>query len=176
MFAALCFVATAPVAFLAFADTYPALLIGGILLGMTGASFAIGVPFVNAWFPPQQRGSALGLYGMGNIGTAVSGFASPWFADSLGRPWAFLLVAVALALVGLAFLVLEWEAPGRQAATEPFSARFRAALRLPVARDLSVLYAISFGGFVAFGVYVPTFLKTVYGLSTPTRPPGRPGS
>ena len=44
--------------------------------------------------------------------------------------------------------------------------RFRAAARLPIARDLAVLYAITFGGFVAFGVYLPTFLKTVYGLET----------
>jgi NNP family nitrate/nitrite transporter-like MFS transporter len=45
-------------------------------------------------------------------------------------------------------------------------ARFMAATRLPIARDLAVVYAITFGGFVAFGVYLPTFLKTVYGLET----------
>jgi MFS transporter, NNP family, nitrate/nitrite transporter len=166
VFAALSFAVIAPVLFLAFATAYPALLAGGLLLGLGGASFAVGVPFVNAWFPPERRGFALGVYGMGNIGTAISGFVTPRVASSLGRPWAFLIVAIALAAVGLAFLVLGRDAPNRPRATEPFLARFMAAARLPIARDLAVLYAITFGGFVAFGVYLPTFLKTVYGLET----------
>jgi MFS transporter, NNP family, nitrate/nitrite transporter len=166
VFAALSFVVIAPVLFLAFATSYPALLLGGLLLGLGGASFAVGVPFVNAWFPPERRGVALGVYGIGNIGTAISGFVTPRVASSLGRTWAFLIVAVALAAVGLAFLILGRDAPNRPRATEPFMTRFRAAARLPIARDLAVIYAITFGGFVAFGVYLPTFLKTVYGLET----------
>jgi len=164
VFALLSFVAIAPVLFLAFATAYPALLAGGLVLGLAGASFAVGVPFVSAWYPPERRGFALGVYGMGNIGAAISGFLTPRIANSLGRPWPFLIVAVGLAAVGLAFLLVGRDAPGRPRATEPFMARFAAALRLPVARDLAVLYAITFGGFVAFGVYLPTFLKTVYRL------------
>src|SRR5690606_15085566 len=61
-----------PVAGLALADSYNQLLLAGLFLGISGASFAIGVPFVNAWFPPRKRGLALGLYSMGNAGTAVS--------------------------------------------------------------------------------------------------------
>jgi NNP family nitrate/nitrite transporter-like MFS transporter len=166
VFALLSFAVIVPVVFLAFATSYPALLAGGLLLGLGGASFAVGVPFVNAWFPPERRGFALGVYGMGNIGTAISGFATPRVADALGRPWPFLIVAVALAAVGLAFLLAGRDAPGRPRATEPFTARFLAATRLPIARDLALLYAITFGGFVAFGVYLPTFLKTVYRLDT----------
>src|SRR5215213_1058129 len=78
----------APVLFLAFAAAYPVLLVGGLFLGLGGASFAAGVPFVNAWFRPERRGFALGVYGMGNIGTAISGFVSPRVASSMGRPWA----------------------------------------------------------------------------------------
>ncbi|MFL6249177.1 MAG: MFS transporter, partial [Actinomycetes bacterium] len=166
VFAALSFVVIVPVLFLAFATAYPALLLGGFFLGLGGASFAVGVPFVNAWFPPERRGFALGVYGMGNIGTAISGFVSPRVANSMGRPWAFLIVAVLLAVVGLAFLVLGRDAPDRPQATEPFMTRFRAAARLRIARDLAVVYAITFGGFVAFGVYLPTVLKTVSGLET----------
>ena len=166
VFAALSFAVIAPVLFLAFATAYPALLLGGLFLGLGGASFAVGVPFVSAWFPPERRGFALGVYGMGNIGTAISGFVSPRVANSWGRPWAFLIVAALLAVTGVAFLVLGRDAPNRPQATEPFMTRFRAAARLPIARDLAVIYAITFGGFVAFGVYLPTFLKTLYGLET----------
>jgi NNP family nitrate/nitrite transporter-like MFS transporter len=166
VFALLSFVTIAPVLFLAFATAYPALLLGGLVLGLGGASFAVGVPFVNAWFPPERRGFALGVYGMGNIGTAVSGFLTPRIANSMGRPWAFLIVAVALGVVGLLFLLVGRDAPGRATATEPFMTRFRAAMGLRLTRDLALLYAITFGGFVAFGVYLPTFLKAVYGLET----------
>ena len=55
------------------------------MLGLGGASFAVGVPFVSAWFPPERRGFALGIYGMGNIGTAISGFVSPT-GGQLARP------------------------------------------------------------------------------------------
>src|SRR5512144_783511 len=56
MFALVSYVAIAPVAFLAFADTYLALLAGGFVLGIAGASFAVGVPYVNGFFPPAPRG------------------------------------------------------------------------------------------------------------------------
>ena len=131
VFALLSFVTIVPVLFLAFASSYPALLLGGLVLGLGGASFAVGVPFVSAWFPPERRGFALGVYGMGNIGSAISGFLTPRIASSVGRPWAFLIVAVALAAVGLAFLVAGRDAPNRPRATQPFMSRFLAATRLP---------------------------------------------
>jgi NNP family nitrate/nitrite transporter-like MFS transporter len=157
----------APVLFLAFSESYPALLAGGFLLGITGATFAIGVPFVNAWFPPERRGLALGIFGMGNIGTAISGFATPGIADEFGRPAAFITVAVALAIIAFLFAVFGRDAPGsRNAAAEPFLSRLATAARLRITRELAVIYSITFGGLVAFGVYLPLYLKKVYELST----------
>ncbi|KWW97668.1 MFS transporter [Carbonactinospora thermoautotrophica] len=166
MFAAVSFLGVIPVVFLAFATDYWALLAGGLALGVTGASFAIGIPFVNAWYPPGQRGLALGIFGMGNIGTAVAGFVAPPIAERWGRPAAFLTVAAALTLIGLAFLLLGRDASGTPAVAEPFGARFAAAARLRATWELAALYALTFGGFVAFGVYLPTYLKTSYELST----------
>ena len=166
VFVAVTYAVIAPVLFLAVAGSYPALLAGGLALGLGGASFAVGVPYVTPWVRPERRGLALGVYGAGNIGTAVSGFVSPSIAANLGRPWAFVAVAIALGAVGTVFLLLGREAPGRTPATEPFGVRFSRALRLPVARDLAVLYAITFGGFVAFGAYLPTYLAAAYGLET----------
>ncbi|MFI6596622.1 MFS transporter [Nonomuraea sp. NPDC050536] len=156
-----------PVLFLAFADSYPTLLAGGIVLGITGATFAIGVPFVNGWFPPERRGLALGVFGMGNIGTAISGFATPWLAAQWGRGTPFFAVAVALAATGVVFLLVGRNAPGTAPATEPFLTRFMRAARLRVTRELAAMYALTFGGFVAFGVYLPLYLKAVYGLTVP---------
>lgn len=164
VFAALSFVAIVPVLLLAAATSYVALLAGGLLLGVAGASFAVGVPFVNAWFPPERRGLALGIYGMGNIGTAVSAYVSPRLWTGAGRPAPYLLVAVVLAVTGAAFLLFGRNAPAWVPATGSTWHRFRGALRLRVTLELSTLYAITFGGFVAFGVYLPTYLRTAYRL------------
>lgn len=155
-----------PVVFLAFGGSYPALLAGGLALGITGATFAIGVPYVNAWYPPERRGLALGIFGMGNIGTAISGFATPWLAEEFGPAVPFFAVAAALVIVGLAFLVVGRDAPGMRRASEPFLTRFAAAARLRITRELAAMYALTFGGFVAFGVYLPLYLKEVYALTT----------
>ena len=165
VFAALSAVSIVPVLFLAVFDSYPALLLGGLVLGLAGTSFAVGVPFVNAWFPAHQRGFALGVYGVGNAGTAVSSFFTPriWAAQGPAAP--FLLVAGLLALTALAFVVFGRNSPSWRAATDPFWPRFRRALGLRLSIDLAVLYAITFGGFVAFGVYLPTFLRDVYELT-----------
>ncbi|TXK41083.1 MFS transporter [Nonomuraea sp. C10] len=154
-----------PVVFLAFVETYSLLLVGGLLLGLTGATFAIGVPFVNAWFPPERRGLALGVFGMGNIGTAISGFATPWLADEFGRRAPFYVVAAALAVTGVVFLLAGRDAPGVKPAAEPFLKRFTAAARMRVTVELAGMYALTFGGFVAFGVYLPLYLQSVYGLT-----------
>ena len=164
MFTAVTALTIAPVLFLATTTAYPALLVGGLLLGLGGASFAVGIPFVNAWTPPARRGLALGIYGAGNVGTAVSGFLSPSIADAMGRPAAFLVVAVALAVTAGVFFLFGRDAPGRVPSTGSMTARFMSAVRLPIARDLALLYAVTFGGFVAFGAYLPTFLVDAYGL------------
>ena len=165
MFTAVSALTIAPVLFLSVAGAYPALLAGGLVLGLGGASFAIGIPFVNAWVAPARRGLALGVYGAGNVGTAVSGFLSPPIAERLGLPAAYLAVAAALALTAVGFALLGRDAPDRPAAAGSMTAHFVGAVRLPLARDLALLYAVTFGGFVAFGAYLPTFLTEAYDLA-----------
>ncbi len=67
-----------PVLFVGFIGqyNYTTLIIGGFFLGVAGTSFAVGVPYVNRWFPKESRGSAIGVYGMGMIGTAISAFTT----------------------------------------------------------------------------------------------------
>lgn len=165
VFAGLCFISILPVAFLAFSESYPALIAGGFVLGIAGTSFAVGVPFVNAWFPPARRGFALGVYGMGNIGSAIAGFVAPRVADNMSREWAFAMPAIALAVMGLLFLIAGRDAPGWSPNPVPFAKRFGTAARLRISTDLAVVYAITFGGFVAFGAYLPTYLVEVYDLT-----------
>lgn len=166
MFTGLSLVIVVPLLFLAAFETYPALLAGGFVLGLSGASFAIGIPFVNRWYPPERRGFALGIYGVGNVGTAIAGFTSPPLAEAFSRRAPFLLVAVVMLVTAAVFFLFGRDAPGRSVASTPFVQRILDALRLRITADLAALYAITFGGFVAFGVYLPTYLTQVYDLET----------
>ncbi len=145
--------------------SYVALLIGGFFLGISGTSFAVGVPFVNAWFPPERRGLAVGIFGAGMGGTAISALTTVKLYTNVGDSAPFLFAATGLALFALvAWFFLE-DAPGRQAPTTSLMARLQANARLPIAWQASILYGVAFGGYVAFSVYLPAYLKTAYELS-----------
>src|SRR5690625_2833986 len=154
-----------PVLLVGFAATsYTMLLVGGFLLGLGGTAFAVGVPFMNSWYPPQRRGLALGIFGMGTAGTAVAAFSTVAIIDALSRPAPFVLVAVVLAVYAVIAWALLRDAPGRVPATGSMLARTWNTLKMPVTLQLSLIYALSFGGFVAFSVYLPTYLVNDYGL------------
>jgi NNP family nitrate/nitrite transporter-like MFS transporter len=155
-----------PVLYIGLAGQYslPGLLVGGLFLGIGGTAFAIGVPLVNAWFPPERRGFAIGVFGAGMGGTAISALTTVKLVDGMGDKAPFLITAAALASYAvLAHLMLR-DAPGRVVPTTSVTSRLVAAARLPIAWQACILYAIAFGGYVAFSVYLPAYLKTAYGL------------
>jgi MFS transporter, NNP family, nitrate/nitrite transporter len=146
-------------------DSLAALLIGGFFLGIGGTSFAVGVPFVNAWFPPERRGTAVGIFGAGMGGTAISALTTVKLVDAYGAATPFVLTAIMLAgYAAVSYLVMR-DAPNRQVPSAPLAARLAATLRLRITWQASALYAVAFGGYVAFSVYLPSYLKTAYGLT-----------
>ncbi|QIK68626.1 NarK/NasA family nitrate transporter [Nocardioides sp. HDW12B] len=158
---------TVPILFLAFfaLDSYALVLVGGFFLGIGGTAFAVGVPFVNAWFPPERRGLAVGIFGAGMGGTAVSALTTVRLFTDAGEKAPFLITAVALAVYAVvAWLVLR-DAPGRSVPTTSLAARLSANARLPITWQACLLYAVAFGGYVAFSVYLPSYLKTDYDLT-----------
>jgi MFS transporter, NNP family, nitrate/nitrite transporter len=154
-----------PVLTLTMVDSYAALIITGFFLGIGGTAFAVGVPLVSGWYPPARKGFALGVFGIGMGGTAIANFTTVRLADAYGDSTPFLLVAAML--VGyavLAFLLLR-DAPDRQRPAGSAWARTLDVSRLAVTWQLCFLYAVGFGGFVAFSVYLPAYLRTAYGLA-----------
>ncbi|MGH3472602.1 MAG: nitrate/nitrite transporter [Nocardioidaceae bacterium] len=164
MFPAVSALTVIPVLFIGLAGhSFVAVLVGGFFLGIGGTAFAVGVPLVNSWFEPGRRGLAIGVFGAGTIGTAISAFTTVQLADAWGREVPFIVVAVLLAAYAIVSRsVLRDRAS--QAATGGFLDRTWTTLRRPVTLQLSLLYAVSFGGFVAFSVYLPTYLTNAYGL------------
>ena len=141
------------------------LLVGGFFLGIGGTSFAVGVPFVNAWFPPQRRGLAIGIFGMGMGGTAISALTTVKLVAAHGTAAPFVVTAAVLAAYAVLAALLLRDAPGRAIPSQPLSRRLDSTLRLRVTWQAAILYAVLFGGYVAFSVYLPAYLKTAYGLT-----------
>lgn len=156
-----------PVLFVGFVgdESYAMLLLGGFFLGLGGTTFAVGVPLVNAWFPPAKRGTALGIFGVGTGGTAISAFTTVGLKDTFGLGLPFALVAVLLAVYAVVSYALLQVPPGRLAVTGSAVRRAWETFKMPVTLQLSFLYAVGFGGFVAFSVYLPTYLRTAFDLT-----------
>jgi len=156
-----------PVLFLAFfaLDSYGLILLGGFFLGIGGTAFAVGVPFVNAWFPPEKRGLAIGIFGVGMGGTAISALTTVKLYTNVGEKAPFVISAVVLAVYAVVSWVLLRDAPGRVVPTTPLVPRLVANSKLSITWQASILYAVAFGGYVAFSVYLPAYLKTAHGLT-----------
>jgi NNP family nitrate/nitrite transporter-like MFS transporter len=167
MLALLSFASVVPVLLVAFAGnrgSYALLLAFGFLLGIAGTTFAVGIPFVNAWYEPARRGFATGAFGGGMGGTALSSFFTPRFVSWFGYTAAHVIIAVALAATGFLVLSAMHDSPLWRPNTDSIVPRLVAAIKLPVTWQMSFLYAVTFGGFVAFSTYLPTYLKDVYGF------------
>jgi MFS transporter, NNP family, nitrate/nitrite transporter len=167
MFPVVSAVTIVPVLFIGlFAQTsFPAMLAGGFFLGIAGTAFAVGVPFVNAWFPPERRGLAIGVFGTGMGGTAISALTTVRLYTGAGTTAPFLIAAVALAAYASAAWLVLRDAPGRVPPAGSLGSRLSASARMPITWQACLLYAVAFGGYVAFSVYLPAYLKTAYDLA-----------
>jgi NNP family nitrate/nitrite transporter-like MFS transporter len=166
MFPAVSLATVIPVVVLAYAqDSYAALIVAGFFLGIGGTAFAVGVPLVSGWYPPARRGFALGVFGVGMGGTAISNFTTVRLSDAYGTKTPFYLVAAALVAYAAVAALLVRDAPGQRSGGSALR-RTATVARLGVTWQLCFLYAVGFGGFVAFSVYLPAYLRTAYDLST----------
>lgn len=154
--------AAALVGFADSADSYTAMLGAGFLLGTAGASFAVGIPFVAKWYPPGKQGMALGIYGMGNIGTALAAFSVPAIRE-VSPIAAGLVFAAVIGAYGLIWMSLAREAPHVERKKTRYREVLGAGWRL---WRLSLFYFVTFGGFVAMAIFLPKLLKDWFDLST----------
>lgn len=147
--------------------SYAALIAWGLLIGFAGTSFSVGVAFASKWFPAKYQGTALGIYGMGNIGQSVAVFGAPALVAATAD-WRvpFWIYGAVAGVFGVVFLLL-----ARNALVKAQPKKVREYLiifgREPIAWVLSLFYFLTFGGFVALSIYLPTLLKDIFAL-TPT--------
>jgi len=144
--------------------SYQSLLVAAFLIGMAGSSFSVGAAFVSRWTPAARQGTALGVYGMGNLGQSLAVFGGPLVAAQFGWEAVFRGTGALLAIWAVAFFLLARNPPqpARQAGVGAMVALLR---RAPKAWLLGAFYFLTFGGFVAFAIYLPTLLRAQFGLT-----------
>ena len=165
VFAGLLVFSAVPAVGIGLSTSYAQLLWLGVFLGIAGTSFSIGVSFTSRWFTKQQQGTALGVFGMGNIGQSIAVFGAPLLALSFNswRPVFFLFAAVSV-IWGVVFYLFARDA---QSAAKPKTLRENLAVlkQSKLAWVLSLFYFLTFGGFVAFSIYLPTLLRDLFKLT-----------
>lgn len=144
-------------------QSYEILLVVGLFLGVAGASFAVALPMASRWYPPEQQGLVLGIAGAGNSGTVLASLFAPQLAQLLGgwRP-VFIVTMIPLALAWLTVAFLAKDAPGK-VILKTFG-EYVAVLRQPDTIWLSLMYSVTFGGFVGLATFLPIFFHDQYGL------------
>ena len=165
VFSALLVFSAIPAAAIGLSNSYPQLIAFGLLLGVAGTTFPVGVGFTSKWFPKEKQGTALGVYGMGNIGQSIAVFFAPvlalWLAD-----WraVFFIFGAASLVWGVVFYFTARDfstTTERKSLAENLSVLKHSA----TAWVLSLFYFLTFGCFVALALYMPTFLREIFQLS-----------
>ncbi|NRF71025.1 NarK/NasA family nitrate transporter [Aquincola sp. S2] len=157
--------ATIPAIYLmAYATAYWHFLVIGLFVGLAGGSFSVGTPYVARWFPKNQQGFAMGVYGAGNSGAAVNKFIAPVLMVAFG--WA--VVPQVYAAVMLGVLALFWMFSASDPAhlapsTLKFSDQLK-ALKDPKVLKYCQYYSIVFGGYVALSLWMVQYYVGEYGL------------
>jgi NNP family nitrate/nitrite transporter-like MFS transporter len=144
-------------------STYQQLLAAAFFCGLALASFSVGTGFVSRWYPPQKQGFSLGVYGAGNIGQSLASFGAPVIVGAFGFIWGFWAFGLLAGIWLVLWLLLARNPPGR---VPPKSWNdVVAPLRNRMSWVLSLYYFLTFGGFVAMAVYLPTLLTDLFGLA-----------
>ncbi|ABI62626.1 Nitrate transporter [Granulibacter bethesdensis CGDNIH1] len=152
---------------LSFAHSYETMLLAGLGIGIAGGSFAVGVSYVSPFFSQMKQGTALGIFGAGNVGAAVTKLLAPLVVAGWGWRAVPPVWAVALVLTAGAFWFLTSDEPQRAQRRGRFRDEFAPLRHVQVWR-FSLYYFFAFGGFVALALWLPRYLVGVYGMDLET--------
>ncbi len=158
---------------LTFADTYALTLLAALGVGLAGGSFAVGIAYVSKWYPRKLQGTALGIFGVGNVGAAVTTFIAPFVLVAFGWQTVAQVWATVLAAMAVIFWFTTEDDPDLQAR------RLRGEKPRGIMEQLeplkniqiwrfSIYYFFVFGAFVALALWLPRYLIGVYGLDIKT--------
>jgi NNP family nitrate/nitrite transporter-like MFS transporter len=142
--------------------SYEQTLILGVFLGVAGASFAVALPLASRWYPPEHQGTALGIAGAGNSGTAIAALVAPSLAIAFGWTNVFGLALIPLVLVFIFYMIVAKDAP--ECPPPKSFAEYMKVLKDKDAWWFMFFYSVTFGGFVGLASSLTIYFNTQYGL------------
>ncbi|MBN8649642.1 MAG: NarK/NasA family nitrate transporter, partial [Caulobacterales bacterium] len=154
---------------LSYAQTYNMMLLAALGVGISGGSFVVGISYLSKWYPKENAGTALGIFGMGNIGAAVTKFGAPYIMVAFGWEMVAKVWAVALLVMTIIFWFLTSDEPElieRRAKNEKPKSTAMAMEPLKEIRvwRFSLYYFFVFGAFVGLALWLPRYYVAVYDL------------
>jgi len=153
--------------------TYEVFLLAALGLGLAGGSFIVGVSYVSRWFEKDRQGTALGIFGAGNVGAAVTNFAAPFLVVAIGWEGTARVYAIVLAVTAVLFYLFSKDDPVLKARKETGSEAVSTTEQLTPLKDIQVwrfatYYFFVFGAFVALASFLPRYYVGAYGLELTT--------
>ncbi|WP_136656671.1 nitrate/nitrite transporter [Nitratireductor sp. XY-223] len=153
--------------------SYEVFLLAALGLGLAGGSFIVGVAYVSQWFEKERQGTALGIFGAGNVGAAVTNFAAPFLVVALGWEGTARVYAIVLAITAVLFYILAKDDPAQAERKRTGAKAVSAAEQLAPLKNIQVwrfatYYFFVFGAFVALASFLPRYYVGAYGLELTT--------
>lgn len=156
-------------------STYPMFLVAALGVGLAGGSFAVGITYVSTWYPKERQGTALGIFGMGNVGAAVTNFGAPFLLIFMDGQWQGVakVYAAALLVTAILFFIFTKDDPALRERRKKgikhasFMEQMKPLKNLQVWR-FSLYYFFVFGAFVALALWLPRYYVGAYGLELQT--------
>jgi len=154
-------------------QTYEVFLVAALGLGLAGGSFIVGVAYTSRWFDKSEQGTALGIFGAGNVGAAVTNFAAPFLVVAMGWEGTARVYAIVLAGTAILFYLLAKTDPVHEARKQSGEGPVSTSSQLEPLKNIQVwrfstYYFFVFGAFVALASFLPRYYVGAYGLELTT--------
>lgn len=156
-------------------STYPMFLVAALGLGLAGGSFAVGIAYVSTWYPSEKQGTALGIFGMGNVGAAITNFGAPILLVAVGGEWQGVaeIYAIILLVTGILYYIFTKDDPALSRRKKEGVPHASFMEQMEPLKDLRVwrfalYYFFVFGAFVALALWLPRYYVGAYGLGLGT--------
>lgn len=151
-----------PIALISYANSLFMLILSGFILSVGGAVFSIGITSLPKYYEKARHGLINGIYGAGSIGTALTSFSAPFLANSIG--WRNTVKIFLIIVLIFAFLNFIFGDKKERKVSNSLSEQYKDVYKNPKLWLLSLFYFITFGSFVAFTIYLPSFLVNHFEL------------
>ncbi|MFT0849167.1 nitrate/nitrite transporter [Achromobacter sp. F4_2707] len=156
-----------PVWLLAYATEYWQFLVLGLFVGLAGGSFSVGTPYVARWFVRDRQGLAMGVFGAGNSGSAITKFVAPVLIAAAGGAWVIVpkVYAVSMLITAILFWVFSASDPSHKVKGSVSMSQQMAMLKDPRVLRYCQYYSVVFGGYVALALWMTQYYIGEYGFS-----------